>query len=72
MTDINLTKCLVAKEHLGYTTYINICNDTEKVIPWTTGDWIGTTLLIFIATVTVLACVLAMGCIAYMIRDCIR
>jgi hypothetical protein len=65
MTDVNLTKCLVAKEHLGYTTYINICNDAEKIIPWTTGDWVGFTVAI---TMIVLLILLVVGC-GYIVRD---
>lgn len=68
MTDINVTKCLVAKEHLGYTTYINICNDAEKVIPWTTGDWVGFTI-----SLTMLALlILLVGGVIYITRDMLR
>ena len=68
MTDINLIKCLVAKEHFGYTTYINICSDTEKVIPWGTGDWLGFTALLFI----VIAMVILFGFLGYMVKDMMR
>ncbi len=68
MTDVNLTKCLIAKEHIGYTTHINICSDTEKVIPWTTVDWMGFTVYItLIAFLTLLV-----GFCGYMIRDMCR
>jgi hypothetical protein len=63
-----MTKCLVAKEHFGYTTYINICSDTEKVIPWTTGDWFGFTLALSMLVLVVLAT----GAIGYMVKDLMR
>lgn len=68
MTDVNLTKCLVAKEHFGYTTYINICSDTQKVIPWTTGDWFGFTALLLMSTLVIMAA----GVFVYVIRDMMR
>jgi hypothetical protein len=69
MTEINFTKCFVQKEkHIGYTTHINICSDTEKVIPWTTVDWMGFTINITLVAFLILL----VGLWGYMIRDLTR
>jgi hypothetical protein len=39
--NVNATKCLVTRNHLGYDTFINICSGHQQNIPWAFGDWAG-------------------------------
>lgn len=41
-----IVNCLKHVENLGYTTVYNLCNDTQKIIPWGFGNWFGLSLII--------------------------
>ena len=46
----NLTDCIRSVGHIGSTTYVNICNNVERVVPWGSLDW-----LLFVVLVSVAA-----------------
>ena len=62
--DVNLSSCLVPKEHFGYTTYVNICNGGSNNVAWTALDW---SAAAFLATLVLLAVGL-IGLIIYGIK----
>ena len=39
--DLGLSTCTKTVSHLGYTTYVNICNGLSKDVPWGNLDWLG-------------------------------
>ena len=41
--NLNQSACIVQKEYIGHTTYVNICNHTSTDVPWSSVDyfWIG-------------------------------
>ena len=36
----NLTDCIHLVNHIGSTTYVNICNNTEHVVSWGGMEWL--------------------------------
>ena len=65
MTDINLSRCLVEKSHIGYTEYYNICtHQVQDVVPWAAADYFGFSALMFCIALIV-AAIGVMGYIAY-------
>lgn len=46
----NYSECLKAINNLGSTTYQNVCNGTETVVPWGVMDWV---TMVGIATITI-------------------
>ena len=46
--DVNLNNaaCVVSKEHIGYTQYVNMCNGVEKTVYWSSFDYLGILLAI--------------------------
>jgi hypothetical protein len=46
-TNINFNQCVKSVSHVGYDTYINICNGTSYTLQWGILDYL---LLIFLVT----------------------
>lgn len=46
--NLNQAACIVQKEYIGYTTYVNICNHTSTDVPWSTADYFEIGFFIFI------------------------
>jgi hypothetical protein len=38
--NINSAECIVSKTNFGSSTFVNICNGNETVVPWAFGDWV--------------------------------
>lgn len=39
--NVNLASCIKETSNIGSNTYHNICNGTQRVVEWGTGDWLG-------------------------------
>ena len=66
MTDINLNKCLVTKNHFGYDEYYNICtHEVQDVVPWVASDYFGFSVVL-LCVVFILA---AFGFLGYIAHD---
>lgn len=46
--NLNLSTCFKEINHLGSTTYQNICNNTQSVVPWGVADWVVVVLIVTI------------------------
>lgn len=46
-----LEMCLKTIDNIGSTTYQNICNGTESIVPWGTMDWLS---FLFVALVALI------------------
>ena len=69
MTDINLSRCLVEKSHIGYTEYYNICtHQVQDVVPWAAADYFEFSMLLLCAGVLVAAVI---GC-GYLVYDMLK
>lgn len=54
MTDINLSRCLVEKNHFGYDEYINICtHQVQDVVPWVASDYFALVGLILVVILVI-------------------
>lgn len=39
-TDINFAQCLKSIEDIGSTTWQNVCDGTQTVVPWGSSTWV--------------------------------
>jgi hypothetical protein len=46
VTNINLAKCIVVKNHIGYDTMVNFCTGKESRVDWVPLDWVNAGALI--------------------------
>jgi len=38
--NLNFAECLKSINNIGSTTYQNVCDGTQSVVPWGTSDWL--------------------------------
>lgn len=36
----NLANCVIEKTHMGYDTFVNVCNGIHTNVPWTAFDYL--------------------------------
>jgi len=53
--NINSAECMVQKTNLGSSTFVNICNGNEIIVPWAFGDWLVASILGVFITALVIA-----------------
>ena len=51
--NLNLSACLKEINNIGSTTYQNVCNNTQSVVPWGTADWAGAGLIVGLIVFTI-------------------
>jgi len=46
--NLNNSECIHSISNVGSTTYVNICSNTQNVVPWGSADWIGAIIFVSI------------------------
>jgi len=64
--NINIAKCMVEKNHLGYDTWINVCTGKQWNVDWTGLDWAGAAL---IAAVVLFALAVIVGVFTAIVKN---
>jgi hypothetical protein len=66
LDNIQITKdCIKDILGIGQTTYVNICNGTQHLVPWGAGDWV-------IGIVAGISCLFFIGFVFYIIKEVIK
>jgi hypothetical protein len=49
--NLNNADCIKQFSNVGSTTYVNICNSAQHIVPWGSGDWLAFTIITIIALI---------------------
>lgn len=64
-----LANCVIEKTHMGYDTFVNVCNGTHTNVPWSAFDYLINTSMIVMMVPTALFCAAFMiGLLVIMLR----